>query len=94
MRQLMLAAFILGLITTSFYIGYTRNRLRPHAIDLGSAEISLPVAGADGSPIILSVTNRETPLLLLIMSADCGYCRENFPNWVTLNRIANAHLVD
>ena len=41
----------------------------------------VPASSADGAVAPVNLAGRERPLLLLVMSTECGFCEANMPNW-------------
>jgi len=51
----------------------------------------LPAHDPAGTPASVQLAGRERPLLLLVLSTECGFCEANMPNWRSLaDRIGEA----
>ena len=44
----------------------------------------LPARDAAGATAPVQLAGRERPLLLLVLSTECGFCEANMPNWRSL----------
>lgn len=88
------ALAVMVLATASLYVGH---RLFHAFVPEGDTSVfrgnvpapkTFPIALTDGRASSLTLVGREKPLLLYVLSVDCGFCARNLPGWVELKQDA------